>query len=357
MKLSLIMIIIVAIIAIPSQVYGYNSLENTELHGSSVIITLDIKFGYDNIRPLFVKTIITPQIDDVTLRFYEDEIDMSNSYLKVYGDGRLFSIKNIEQGIVMYGIQNTELNNYKINIYIATNNGLKKFVVNSDILLPVKKTIITQEPEKKQKYIPELLIDFSHDYRTYWKDTFNIDVQTYDGKINPDAKGFEGRLDNANVTVIISHEDTNLKLSGVTANGNWDGEYFFMENISKPGEYVVDVLVSYLNQTVSKSSTMFIIGVVAGGDSSNHTPIANAGSDDSIIHPDTLILDGTGSTDPDGDTITYSWSIQSGLGSLSNENTSTPTYTTAGSTTAIIQLTVTDSKGKSSTDTMIITVT
>jgi len=91
------------------------------------------------------------------------------------------------------------------------------------------------------------------------RDTFNIDVQTYDGKINPKATGFEGKLDNANVTVILSYEDTYITLSGITTYGNWDGEYYFPENISMPGEYTVDVMASYLNQTVSYTDSMFVI--------------------------------------------------------------------------------------------------
>lgn len=102
----------------------------------------------------------------------------------------------------------------------------------------------------------------SHDFRTYWKDTFNIDVQTYDGKINPKAVGFEGRLDNANVTVTLSYEDTYITMSGVTKYGNWDGKYYFQENILMPGEYTVDVMASYYNQTVSESSSMFVIAKV-----------------------------------------------------------------------------------------------
>lgn len=132
------------------------------------------------------------------------------------------------------------------------------------IIEPIK-TII-----KEPKYIPELLMASSHDFRTYWSDTFNIDVQTYDGKINPKATGFEGRLDNANVTVILSYEDTYITLSGVTTYGNWDGTHYFPANISMPGEYTVDVIVSYYDQTVSYSDYMFIINDTRDNDSSGN---------------------------------------------------------------------------------------
>jgi len=135
------------------------------------------------------------------------------------------------------------------------------------IIEPIK-TIIK---EPKQKYIPELLMASSHDFRTYWSDTFNIDVQTYDGKINPKATGFEGRIDNANVTVILSNNDMHIVLSGVTTYGNWDGEYYVPANISMPGEYTIDVIVSYYNQTVSYSDSMFIIADTLNNDSSSNS--------------------------------------------------------------------------------------
>ena len=358
-KKIILSIIALSLIFVIPQAFADNSLQDTSLHAESGVITLDIEFGYDNFRQLLYKTITTPTINNITMTFYGDEIDMSDSYLKVYGDGRLFSIKNIEKGIVMYAKQNLELDNYTINIYFATHKGLQKFIVTSDISLPEEKTIQTQEPEKKQQYIPKLLMTSSHDFSTYWKDTFNIDVQAYDGNINPSATGFEGRLNGVDVTVIITKNDETLTtLKGITEHGEWSGDHYIKENLIQAGEYVVNVITSLDDQSLSKTSSMFVIGTVSSsGGSSNHTPIAIATADNTTLtHPDTVSLDGTSSSDSDGDVLTYLWNIQSGLGSLSNENTSTPTYTTVGTTTAIIQLTVTDPKGKSSTDTVTITV-
>jgi len=340
-------------------VFADNPLQNTSIHAQSGVITLDVSFGQDVIKQTLTKTMVTPQIDTITLTFYGDEIDMRDSYLKVYGEGRLFSIKNIEQGVVMYGVYHEELKYYKINIYYATSQGLTKFTVSSDIAFPEEKVIESGAIKVKTTYIPELLIVPSHDYTTYWKQDFDIDVRAFDSKINPTGTGFNGKLNNVEIITIISLGDEVLAtLKGVTEHGIWSENHYIKENLVNPGEYTVDVLASYNNQTISQSSSMFIIGsVVGGGSSSNHTPVAIASADDTTpTHPDTVTLDGTSSTDSDGDTLTYSWIIQSGLGSLTNENTSTATYTTAGATTVIIQLTVTDPKGKSSTDIVTITV-
>jgi len=107
----------------------------------------------------------------------------------------------------------------------------------------------------------------SHDFKTYWRDTFNIDVQAFDGRINsnPTSSSFEGRIDGVDVKVLLSLDNVPFAtLLGVTANsGHWAGEYYFQDN-SFPGEYVIDVIVSYLGETVSKTSSMFIIGTVGG---------------------------------------------------------------------------------------------
>ena len=41
----------------------------------------------------------------------------------------------------------------------------------------------------------------------------------------------------------------------------------------------------------------------------NHLPIADAGLDHSVFSGETVILDGSGSYDPDGDQLTYLWEI------------------------------------------------
>ena len=133
--------------------------------------------------------------------------------------------------------------------------------------------------EEEEQYIPELLITSSHDFQTYWNDIFNIDVQTFDGNINSNPESssdFGGRIDGVDVQVLLSLDGEQVAtLSGTTKdNGHWAGEYYFPENISPPGEYIVDVITSYLGETISKSSSMFIIGTVFDYDSS--PPSCNA---------------------------------------------------------------------------------
>jgi PKD domain len=86
----------------------------------------------------------------------------------------------------------------------------------------------------------------------------------------------------------------------------------------------------------------------------NQPPIANAGPNQVVNQGAFVRLDGTGSYDPDGGTITsYRWQqiLGSPVVTLSGANTATPTFiapTTLTDTTLTFQLTVTDSDGGAS---------
>ncbi|HEU5152823.1 MAG TPA: PKD domain-containing protein, partial [Iamia sp.] len=91
----------------------------------------------------------------------------------------------------------------------------------------------------------------------------------------------------------------------------------------------------------------------------NGIPTANAGPDQEVNLGDTVTLDGTASTDPDGDTLTYSWE-QTGGGtvvSLTGADTAQPTFTAPeGPDVLAFTLTVDDGNGETATDTVLITV-
>jgi hypothetical protein len=96
--------------------------------------------------------------------------------------------------------------------------------------------------------------------------------------------------------------------------------------------------------------------VITVGDPSNYSPIADAGLDQPAVLPgSTVTLDGSKSLDPDGGTITYSWSLLSspvgGSAEISlqpNENDPTPRFTAPQIPGDYrFQLIVTDDKGAS----------
>src|SRR5207237_9508490 len=61
----------------------------------------------------------------------------------------------------------------------------------------------------------------------------------------------------------------------------------------------------------------------------NLTPVANAGPDKTVSEGSSVGLNGAASSDPDGDTLSYSWTQTAGPNApLSNSNTATPTLKT-----------------------------
>lgn len=84
----------------------------------------------------------------------------------------------------------------------------------------------------------------------------------------------------------------------------------------------------------------------ADTDLDNTPPVADAGADQSAMVEDIVTLDGTASSDPDGDTITYAWELvvtPSGSGTtLLSEHTPTPKFYADLEGTYTVELTVSD---------------
>jgi len=355
MKLLVFMIFALTIVITPA--FAEIDLSNKK------IVSLDgkllIEFG-ENIQTFKRGYLIeTPQLDNGIIRLTDRTVFLQGEYTNILGNS--FSVR-LDDGKIY--AKNNQDGTFTVKVLTVNDNGFQKQTFSSvlqpieiiespEIIEPTEKMdTLSTEPEEEQ-YIPDLMMTSSHDFRTYWKESFNVDVQAFDGNINsnPVSSSFLGRINGVDVKVLLSLDNVQIAtLSGVTANnGQWDGEYYFKENISAPGEYVVDVIISYLGETVSKSSTMFIIAATTGGGSTNNAPIANAGSDQLlVIDPVTVNLDGSGSSDPDGDPITYSWVQTIGpMVMLNNANTVTPDFATLGvGESYTFQLIVTDSKGK-----------
>ena len=78
------------------------------------------------------------------------------------------------------------------------------------------------------------------------------------------------------------------------------------------GLHVTDLALRS-NDPTQPVSSFSLIGLGSGEASvvSGAAPIASAGGNQSVTTGSTATLDGTGSTDPEGDTLTYSWTFQS----------------------------------------------
>jgi PKD domain len=92
--------------------------------------------------------------------------------------------------------------------------------------------------------------------------------------------------------------------------------------------------------------------------SDNIPPLANAGPDQTVFLGDTVHLDGSASSDPDGDPLTYSWSFisrpQGSQAALSDPNAVKPTFAVDQPGTYEIRLVVNDGTVDSPPDTVVI---
>ncbi len=120
--------------------------------------------------------------------------------------------------------------------------------------------------------------------------------------------------------------------------------------IDLPGLYVLELIVND-GVVASTPDTVEI-------STSNSPPVADAGPDQTALVGETITLDGSGSYDVDGDSITYSWScISKPAGSTATADGPTlvnPTFVIDVPGTYIGQLIVNDGTVKSAPDTVII---
>ena len=111
----------------------------------------------------------------------------------------------------------------------------------------------------------------------------------------------------------------------------------------KAGDYVVQVTVT---DGVHQASAQVTVSTL------NSAPAANAGSSQKAVVNSVVTLDGSGSTDPDGDTLSYNWafvSIPAGSkAQLSDSSEITPTFLVDVPGDYVAKLTVSDGSHSSS---------
>lgn len=93
----------------------------------------------------------------------------------------------------------------------------------------------------------------------------------------------------------------------------------------------------------------------------NQPPTANAGADQTVRTGSVVQLDGSASSDPDGDTLTFSWTFLArpagSTATLTGANTDRPTFTADVRGDYVLELTVDDGRGGTATDQVTITAT
>jgi hypothetical protein len=135
-------------------------------------------------------------------------------------------------------------------------------------------------------------------------------------------------------------------------SGNGAGSFDWTPDFTQAGTYNVTFYAT--DDALAVDSEVVTITVT----NVNRDPVSNAGVDQTgVAVGDTVTLDGTASSDPDGDPLTYSW-VQIGgqTVTLSSATDSMPTFTTSVTDTYVFELTVNDGLSSSAPDTVSIDV-
>jgi hypothetical protein len=119
-----------------------------------------------------------------------------------------------------------------------------------------------------------------------------------------------------------------------------------------PGVYTVALTVS--DGSLTSAADQLTITVATG----NLPPLANAGPDQTVTTGQVVTLNGTGSSDPNGDPLTYSWCLrgrpQGSTATLNGANTARPTFTPDVAGSYVLCLTVNDGQAGSASDSVVI---
>jgi len=126
-------------------------------------------------------------------------------------------------------------------------------------------------------------------------------------------------------------------------------------------EFFVDAPGTYEISLIVNDGALDSVADIVVITTQNSAPVANAGNDISANVGDTLSLDGTASSDVDGDSLSYSWSILSApadsSASLSDTSASMPSITIDAAGNYQVQLIVNDGELDSLADVVSISTT
>ncbi len=123
--------------------------------------------------------------------------------------------------------------------------------------------------------------------------------------------------------------------------------------------FVLDIPGTYTIQLIVNDGKLDSLPAAVTVNTANSAPVANAGPDQAVYVTQTVTLDGSGSSDVDGDPLTYSWSLinkpAQSTTDLSGKTTVNPAFVIDRPGTYIAQLIVSDDLVSSTPDTVTVT--
>ena len=158
-----------------------------------------------------------------------------------------------------------------------------------------------------------------------------------------DGSGSTDPDNNLPLTYVWSFKERPVGSTATLSNANTSMASFTLDAV---GKFIVQLVVTDSRGAASAPATVTV-------SPANSKPIADAGADQAIsLIGETVHLDGHTSYDPDGDPLTYLWTLtQKPAGSvatLSSASSSTPTFVADKNGTYVATLVVTDNLGAAS---------
>lgn len=259
-RIILFLFAIIVLIPISNSVFA--ELENKQIiaKSSDEEIILSLQFG-ENQHSRFEKTIPTLQSGSIVLG--DRIMEINNAKVRIMGNS--FVVHSDEFLIYAKGDGSEK---YSMNCYLIGGNKLEPLKLNS-----IQQTIETAKLNEKPSNV-ELIVLVQQDTRTFWNDTYDLEVKVFDKSINSNPKFYQslGAIDQSVINVKIKNtEGIELKhFSGKTnSKGFWDMSYFVPQNIVPGGTYIVEVNVDYLDSNNFQYFETFFVADTRDTDSSH----------------------------------------------------------------------------------------
>ena len=199
------------------------------------------------------------------------------------------------------------------------------------------------------------------------RDTDRIGVFFYASASDPDPVAFAGGNQWVDAAIDTRFQGPVTRAKVASCLGLAEGDVEITDEDGADGTFATDTYVGFTFTTsVDSTYPAYPAGTyefAVEEAPANTAPTANAGPDQTVASAAAVTLDGTGSSDPEGQALTYAWTAPAGV-TLSDTAAASPTFTAptlaAGAADQVLtfSLTVTDSLGLASTaDTVTVTVT
>jgi len=251
------MLLLFLLVLVPTSAFGVADLENKNIIAESGDgeIVLSLEFG-ESLISRFDR--IIPTLQSGLLVIGDSIMEIKDTRTKIMGDSFVIHSENIL--IYAKGLGNE---NFLINSYLLGSNQLD----------PIRLETVPSEdiaPVLEDNFTPvELIVLVQQDIKTFWNDTYDIEIKVFDKAINPNPQFYQslGAVDQAEIKVTLK-DNQGIELtqfSGQTnAKGFWDGDYFVLQNLVVGGTYIVEVNVTYLESNNFQSFETFIISDFIG---------------------------------------------------------------------------------------------